>query len=169
MAFAASALAFATLTLVKPHGHETTVLVPVMRRFVAAGSRVTPSDIEWVPEARLHQVPTSHLLGFAKTPLFPGVIVAPSDIGAFPRTTVLVAVQPTDATDARVARVGSYVDVLVSTDHGLKWQSGPLPVVSRSLGDGSAASVDVAMRLNQALAYENTKNQGTIELVGLSS
>jgi hypothetical protein len=140
-----------------------------MKRFVAAGSRVRESDIEWVPEDQLHAVSVNHLMGFAKIPLFPGSIVAPADVGQFSQATVLVAVQPTDATDARVAIPGNYVDVLVATNHAIKWQSGPLPVVSRNLGDGTQASVDVAMRLHQALTYEQAENQGSVELVGLSS
>ncbi|PSR21270.1 MAG: hypothetical protein C7B45_11655 [Sulfobacillus acidophilus] len=169
VAFAMSALVFAILTLAKPHVSKTTVLVPVMKRFVAQGSRVRTSDIEWVSESQLHTVPMSHLTGFAKIPLFPGTIVAPADVGQFSAETVLVAVQPSNAVDARTAVPGGYVDVLVAANHFIKWQSGPLPVVSRSLADGSQASVEVAMRLRQALAYEQAENQGSVELVGFSS
>lgn len=171
VAFCASAMAFGGLSVLKPGepARGTPIMVPIVKNFVAAGSPVHSGDIRWVPESHLHPVKALNLKGYAKVPLFPGEILSPQNLGTLSKRSVLVAVAPTNGIDARVARVGSYVDVLVATAHGVSWQSGPLPVVSRSLGAGATASIDVSMEMRQAVVFEQWKSRGTVELVGMTS
>lgn len=169
VAFAVSAVIFGVMSVAVPHTKSTHVLIPIVKRFVAAGRPVGSGDIEWVSEATLRPVSPSALKGYAKVPLFSGSVISPQELGPFSRGTVLVAVSPASPVDAGVAVVGGEVEVLVSNTHGLAWQSGPLPVVSRTLGGGSPASVNVVMTMNEALSFERVMNRGTIELVGLPS
>ncbi len=170
-AFAASAVVFGLLSILKPgrQAQPSHILVPIVKKFVASGSHVSPGDIRWVRESRLRPIPAKDLSGYAKVPLFPGEILSPQNLGQWSQRTVLVAVAPTNAVDSGVARVGNYVDVMVTGAKGVAWQSGPLPVVGRSLGGGLRPSVDVAMGMKQALTFEQIQSKGRVELVGMTS
>lgn len=169
-AFAASAAVFGALSVIKPNtATKTHFLVPIISHFVAAGTKMSSNDIRWVAPGALRQVAENRLMGYAKVPLFPGDIVSPEEIGTLAKSTVIVAVAPSNGIDSRVAATGSFVDIWVSGNHGIEWQSGPLPVVSASLSAGFSPSINVAMSLSQALAFEQVKARGAVELVGVSS
>ncbi|NMP22570.1 SAF domain-containing protein [Sulfobacillus harzensis] len=163
-AFVAAALVFMVLSVV-PRRQPQALLVPVLRHDVAAGTRLSASDIRWVKSTRIHGVEPASLVGYAKTPLFAGEIVSPVDVGARPPSgAVVVAVAPADSADVTVAAIGRQVDILAVLKNGqLAWQSGPVTVVGLSHG----ASVQVAMPLTQAIAYERQAFESTIELVGM--
>ncbi len=169
IAFAAGAVVFGVMSLVKPHSNARPVLVPVVERFVAAGSRVPSKAIRWVNENRLREVTAKKLRGYAKVALFPGEVMSPELLGSYTPGTVLVAVVPSNPVDVRVASLGENVEVLVSNRQGVKWQSGPLEVVSRTTGGGTVASVNLAMSMRSAMAFEAAASHGTVELVGLPS
>lgn len=168
-AFVVSAAVFAGISLAQ-HSPPAHAEIPLVARYVARGSRVTPPDIRWISEGSLHAVKPDLLTGYARVPLFPGEIVSPAEIGRHGSATVLVAIAPQDAVDLNVAHVGGTVDVLVlgKTGH-IVWQSGAVPVVSASTGSGMASSVNVSMSMAQAMAYVQHKPEGTVELVGMGS
>ena len=163
------ALVFGLLSLAHSKTTAVSVLVPVVKTFVASGSRIESRDIRWISEEKLHRVLPSQLRGFAKTPLFPGEVISPQDVGSFSQNEVLVAIAPTNSEDAAVAIPGSSVDIFLDSGQRVDWQSGPLPVVSRSSGAGIPASIDVAMPLHEALGFEALRHSDTVELVGLTS
>ncbi len=169
VALAISAVVFGVLSLAHSKTAAISIFVPVVKTFVAKGGPIRAQDIRWIPEQRLHRVSLRQLRGFANTDLFPGELISPQDVGHYAQDVVLVAVAPTSAVDEAVAKTGSEVDILLKTGQQVKWQSGPVPVVSKSSGVGLPASIDVAMPIHEALGFEALRGRGTIELVGLTS
>lgn len=167
-AFGVGALVFGALSVAKPGTAAAPAMVPVLKRFVAAGSPVSTRDIRWVSDTKMRPAPRQKLSGYARVPLFPGEILSPVQLGKQSRQAVLVAVAPTSGVDARVARVGGSVDVLVTGAKGVLWQSGPLAVVGRSLGAGTVPSVTLAMTYAQAVGYERVEPGATIEMLGVT-
>lgn len=169
IAFAAAAAVFGVMSLVKPHSNARPILVPVVQRFVASGTQVPSKAIQWINENRLKAITPKKLRGYAKVALFPGQIMSPQLLESYSPGIVLVAVVPSNPVDVRVASVGENVEVLVSNRQGVKWQSGPLEVVSRTTGGGAVASVNLAMSMKVARAFEAVASHGSVELVGLPS
>ncbi|MCL5116386.1 MAG: hypothetical protein M1272_04485 [Firmicutes bacterium] len=167
VAFGASALVFGVLSVMK--ARHPVALVPVVREFVPQGSRIEPKEIRWIASSAVMSAPAGQFKGYAKVPLFPGEILSPVEVGRFSSKTVIVAISPTYSIDANVAVPGSAVDVLVMGSRGVVWESGPLPVVSTSVGSSAPASVNVTMPLAKALTYERLRTGGQVELMGMTS
>lgn len=169
LAFALSAVLFAIMSFLKPNQSPAAmpVLVPVVSRFVDAGTRVEPGDIHWTPESQMKPISAAKLRGYATFPLFPGEILSPSDVGNLPSHSAVVSVTPGSAADRNV--LGSrYVDVLVMGDGHLIWQSGTVPVMSSNSTPGLGASLAVAMSYSQAMAFEQNKQMGRVDVIGVS-
>lgn len=172
VAFLASAMVFGVLSLVrapKAGLSPSRAMVPVMTRLVAAGQTVSRQDWRWVPESALRAVKVKQVTGVARVPLEPGQVLSPAVLGGVAATRVTVAVTPASAADARIARVGSSVDVLVRYPGSVAWQSGPVPVVAVSAQVGADPSISVLMSFRQAMQYEGISRHGIVEILGMDS
>lgn len=172
VAFVASAVVFGALSMVhasKAASSAPRAMVPLMTHFVAAGQAIARQDWRWVPESTLTAVKGQQVTGVARVPLEPGQVLSPAVLGGVRESLVTVSVAPTAAADARVARIGSSVDVLVGSPGSVAWQSGPVPVVAVSAQVGAEPSVSVLMSFTQAMQYEGLSRRGTVEILGMDS
>lgn len=167
VAFAASAVVFAGLSLAKPRPAASNTAVPIVTRFVARGSRIHSGDVRWIAESTIRPVPRPQLRGYARVALYAGQVLSPQEVA--PRSThqLVVAVQPTNPVDARATALGEPVMIIVSGRQTIIWRSPPLTVISRSVTQGESASVNVVMSWAELLQFERDQDRGSISLVGL--
>lgn len=170
-AFAAAAIVFGLLSLAgASHAQGGNIVrIPLMKRFVPAGARVSPSDIRWVAEPRLRPFHWRLNQRYARVPLFAGQVLSPAELDGIRGNWVLVAVSPTNGVGAGVASPGGSVDVVITHNQRVVWQSGTVAVVGLNLNAGAAPSVSVALSMSQAMAFEREKSSGSITLVGIGS
>ncbi|MCY0881106.1 MAG: hypothetical protein OWS74_03845 [Firmicutes bacterium] len=147
--------------------------VPVLVHYVPAGGMVKEKDYHWVAVGQLTAVKVGQ--GYARSALWPGEILTSAALSAQPPAKgVIVSVVPHSSAQDAVAQAGHWVDILVIQSGGKPWQSGPVMVVagpdhgSNLLGT-AGSGFSIRCSLAQAVAFEQAKAQGIVDVVGLSS